>query len=807
MHSAAPPRLAPWRATLVLLAFLAAGLAVLFGVQRAHQRVSVDIVELLPTTEDDPAIALTRQAATGRPGRVLLIALWDAKARQQAPLDAARKLSAQLAGEKPIFAASFAGFDDAARDRLTKFFFDRRLALRLPSWFAAKQRQWRESGKEGAPDSNWLADASAVELRDFLATPDAIAMADMIPRDPLLLLPTFLGELSDLTDASGNSGDAVSAAGLQAEGPDGVHYALVQTEIGSSPLDDAGQEPVFAALQRHLDKLRAENPQTDLKMRLAGTNLLAADARKRVGTELLILSHLSLGGIFILLLVAFRRPVVFAHLLLPILASSVWAWVVTLCIYPRVHVIPVIFSTIIVGVAVDYGILAVGSARPGSISLREALQRNRRTLIMACLTAVSGFLFMLLNELPLLRQMGLSVALGVAGSLIIYFLYLPWMPALPVREAKATGWAFLPNRSLLVLGLVLAIAAVGALFLARPRWGDNLRAWQRENPQLLEEVRSVRALFGRAKDDVLMLNVASDQPSAFARMARMNGELAARKTESERFLNVGRILPGPQETIECRQYFAAHPDFVTALRAAFDTEGFDADSFAPFFADLESFLRSDALPNPSALLPSLRDVLPLPLQILWSEDGVKGPAWFVSNISRPLLAKMSKQDLAAVSAIPLDQVEALNAALARYRDGAFRFGAVGVAVLYGVLLIIFGWRRGLFMVCLPTLSAVVATAALGFAGRDLGLLQVVGLLLGMCLSSDYAIFLGSPNSALADARRSIRLSALAALLSFGVLLFSTNPALQGLCLTVVFVVGCAFLLCEISQLLAARSAR
>ncbi len=48
---------------------------------------------------------------------------------------------------------------------------------------------------------------------------------------------------------------------------------------------------------------------------------------------------------------------------------------------------------------------------------------------------------------------------------------------------------------------------------------------------------------------------------------------------------------------------------------------------------------------------------------------------------------------------------------------------------------------------------------------------------------------------------------MAALLSFGVLLFSTNPALNGLCLTVVLVVGCAFLLCEFSQLLAAREAK
>src|SRR5215475_2746979 len=154
MNSAAP-RLAPWRATLVLLAILAAGLFVLFAVQRAHTRVSVDIVELLPTSDDDRAIALTRQAATGRPGRVFSIALWDKNAPQQAPLESARTLSSRLAGEKPIFVAAFAGFDDAARERMTKFFFDRRLALRLPGWYDAKERQWHAAGNQGAPDPKW----------------------------------------------------------------------------------------------------------------------------------------------------------------------------------------------------------------------------------------------------------------------------------------------------------------------------------------------------------------------------------------------------------------------------------------------------------------------------------------------------------------------------------------------------------------------------------------------------------------------------------------------------------------------------
>ena len=131
MQSAAPPRLAPWRATLALLAFLAAGLAVLFGVQHAHRRVTVDVLDLLPSDQRDPTIVLARQGATGRPGRAMFIALYDAKNPTKPPLAAARQLAADLRARTSLFADVFSGFDAAARQRLTGFFFDRRVALRL----------------------------------------------------------------------------------------------------------------------------------------------------------------------------------------------------------------------------------------------------------------------------------------------------------------------------------------------------------------------------------------------------------------------------------------------------------------------------------------------------------------------------------------------------------------------------------------------------------------------------------------------------------------------------------------------------
>lgn len=798
MDAAPPPRLAPWWATLILAAFCALGLYTLLGLQQAARRVTVDVLDLLPADQRDPAIALARQAAVGRPGRAMLFAFHDAKAPQQAPQAAAQKFTTALRAEPKLFRAAFCGFDAPARERLTKFFFDQRLALRLPVWFETKARAWQAEGKAGAPDPAWMAEKTAAELQEFLATPEAMAMSDLIPRDPLLLLPTFLGDLADLAGSGLTTGAGSGDSGLTATGPDGIAYALVHAEIGASPLEESGQTPVFALVKAAFEQIRQAHPEADLRLRIGGTNVLAADTRERVSGEMHFLTNLSLGGMILLLLFAFRTPLAFVHLLLPILTAITWAWAACFALFGNVHLLSVIFSTILVGVAVDYGILTLGYGEPGRTSLREALARNRLTLTMGCLTGVSGFLFMLTNELPLLRQMGLSVALGLLFSLSIYFLYLPWMPALRLPPASAAATHFTPGGRLWRAILIALAASATLVAIASPRWGDNIRSWQQENAKLLEDQRAIRALFGRSTEDTVALSIGEDQKAALARLESLNALCAQRRTPQERYLNLARVLPSPGQAAAARAWFSAQPKFVAQLKAAFDEAGFDGESFAPFFADLEKFLTSASLPDPATLLPSLREVLPLPLQNLWSDEGAR-PAFFATALSKSLFEKITPEERSRIGATPLDQTPTLNAALARYRDAAFRLASIGLLTLNFIVVCIYGLRRGGFMVVLPAVSALFATAMLGFLGRDLGLLQVVGLLLGICLSSDYSIFLGSPGSLPTNARRSIRLSACTTLLSFGVLLFSSNPALQSLCLTVTLVVGCSLVLCEVSQ--------
>ncbi len=794
--------LAPWRATAVLLFLLVAGGVILFRVQNAPKRISVDVLELLPRDEQDPTIRLARQTVSGRFGRTLYVALHDTAHPDKAPVEAAALVAGELRAN-PAFADVFTGLDPAAKDRLQQWFLDRRLALRLPAWFDAMTARWRkEKGPNASaePDSAWLAAAAAADLGEFQNTSDALAYQERLPSDPLLLIPGLLSVFGSQDKATAGS---MAGGALVKKGPDGITYALIQAETRGSQMEEAGQTPVFAALDKGLADARAKYGP-GVSLRFTGVNKFASETREHGLKEVSILTWISLGLSFALLLFAFRRVVVFAYLLLPILTATLWSLEICFAFFDRVIVVALTFITVLVGVALDYGIYALVHARQTAGGLARALKEIRLPLVAGCLTSVGGFVFMTLTNLPMLQQMGLAVALGLVFSLGIDFLYLPWVPALRAADQKQGEVSNASGRRLELggmrfplLALVSLLVASGLVFAARLHWSDDIRTLSVMSPALQDEQTFLRGLFGVESKQHPVLTFGANLDEAFANLEKFNATLSSTATDpADRFINLGRLFPTAGQAARCREYFRSHPRFADDLRAALDKD-FNADAFAPFWTDWETWRRAndhDAATGPAALLSGLREVLPLPLQFLWSEEQ-PGSAWLATTVSDGLYNKLPPAALTAPNT-PIDQTQTINAALRRYRLAASQRAGIGLALIAVAVLAIYGWRRGVFMLVIPALSILLTLAVLGWMGQTLGLLHVVALLLGFCLASDYSIFLGSPGELPRSTHRAILLAASTALLSFGVLSFSKIEALKDICLTVTLVIAFVLVFCE-----------
>ncbi len=510
------------------------------------------------------------------------------------------------------------------------------------------------------------------------------------------------------------------------------------------------------------------------------------------------------------MLLAFRNLTVFAYLLLPIATAAVWSLVVCFLFFDKLHVVAVVFTTVLLGIAMDYGIYALTSAQRSAGGLRQSLREIRRPLIAGCLTSVGGFAFLILTNLPMLQQMGLAVALGLLFSLAFDFLYLPWVPALRVESAARAAVARTPKhldlsgRLFPILAFALPLLLAGWVWASRPHWNDDIRALQTMDPKLQDEESALRKLFGQSKDERLVLTFGSGLDDAFANVEKLNKTLDAVRTGPEdSAFNLGRLFPSQAQSARAAAYLRAHPDFADALRRALDAD-FNADAFGPFWDAWAEYQKTlDAPPpRPSQLLVGLRDVLPLPLHNLWSDENPQA-AWLATRINASLYPKAPASVFTKPNT-PIDQVQTLNGALERYRVMALRSGGIGLGIISICVLAYFGWRRGVFMLMVPLSSMFFALGTFGFLGQPLSLLHVIAHLLGFCLASDYSIFLASPGDLPHSTRRAVRLAGLTALVSFTVLTFSKMEALHDVCLTVALVIGFDLLLCELSHRLFVR---
>ena len=109
---------------------------------------------------------------------------------------------------------------------------------------------------------------------------------------------------------------------------------------------------------------------------------------------------------------------------------------------------------------------------------------------------------------------------------------------------------------------------------------------------------------------------------------------------------------------------------------------------------------------------------------------------------------------------------------------------LGAAVLLSVL---FGWRRAVLVLAVPTAAVLATVATLGWVGLPVSLFAVFGLLLASAIGIDYAVYAQGARQGEGPERfAGILLAALTSMISFALLGLSHTPAVSGfgICVTV-----------------------
>lgn len=769
-----------WTARALLALGVTLGLLWLLRMDYAA-KVSTDVLDLVPGAERSPELALARSLAADRQARVALFAL---RAEVQTQRERAAELFVEALRADPAFAEVRPLGDTGPRDALGKQLFAQRLELLLPGWLARQRRAFTATAT-GEPWPEWLAERAATELETFLAQPEAVAFQDLVPADPLLLLPGLATELAGFAEPKGSAGDR----------------SLIWARTSAAPLSEAGQGPVIAAVERALAAARTAAPEAQLQWAAIGR--FAAENRRRIEGEMSSLNLISLAAVLGVAALCLRRLWQTLHLAPVVLGALLGAWVGVTMAFERVHVLVFVVGSLLGGVAIDYGfyLYLQPAVRAGEL-YAEKVRRLIKPLLASALTTVLGFSLLFFSELPLIRQLGLFVSCGLIAALVTALLWFAQL-ARPYTDTWAFARARLHGehpawrrgaRALLLLG-----AAVALLGPWRLHWRDDIRELESMPVALRAEAQEVRALFGETAQRTVYLTRGATPGAARAAQARFL-EWHARQFAGAPVASLGLAVPTPDEWRAAAAERAALAEFAPAWRAALERHGFEAGEFGAFDAAWGAWLAAPAGELDTAVR-TLAAALQGPLALSLATE--PGASWFVSVAEHPPGAEPP----AELATVGLDQLQSFNRLFSRYRVSALWLSALGLSLVGLSVLVIYGLRRGVRIFALPAGSCLFAFGVLGLAGQTLNLFHLLGAFLGVCLSHNYAIFTAENTARGDEPPPSIRLSALTTAASFGVLALSSIPVVSALGTMVALIVMAALAGVELAPLAGWREVR
>ncbi len=725
-------------------------------------RISTDVLDLIPANDRDADLSTVRELASQAEARTMLFVL-TGPGGAPAPREIAQRFAAELTPAAG-FAQALAVADPAWRDALGRELFEQRFPLLFPGWLHEQ------------PPGN-LARGVAERLKAFLETPAALAYQDLVPQDPLLLLPHTLSRLQAGL-ALVQPGDAAAASGL------------IWAQLAVSPLSEAGQKPIMAAIERATAKVRAGFP--GLQVAFTGVNRFAMASRARIEREVSWLNAFSLAAVLAVAWI-FIRGVHRALHLLPVVGFAVLgAWVATTAAFERVHVMVFALGALLTGVAIDYGfyLYMQPPATPDEDYWRK-VGRLAKPLLASCFTTVTGFALLLFSELPMIRQLGVFVGAGLLCALaaaVIYFSTLRNAFLEPRRFRSGVGLAAPMRRRWRVILGVCWLAALPGLF--RLNWRDDIRELEVPARDIQAEDARIRAAFGKPGERTVYLTRGETLVEARAGLDTFQRWLNGRGTTA----NLGAIIPTEPARAAARTFFQAHPEFPDELRRALAAEGFSPEEFAPFFSAYAEQATRTAPDDLAPLVARLKEKLHGPTGLLLHLGA--GQNWFVT-LASGAPAELPPADTHTVTS---NQLQSLNRLFASYRKSALHLSLAGLGIVGLGVFLTYGLRDGLRIFAIPCGVCLGLFGVFGWIGLPLNLFHLLGAFLGVCLTHNYSIFSATSAYRHEPPPVSVRLSALTTAASFGVLACSAIPVTRALGLTVASMVIAALLAIELEHL-------
>ncbi|MGO3123966.1 MAG: MMPL family transporter [Advenella sp.] len=599
----------------------------------------------------------------------------------------------------------------------------------------------------------------------------------------------FASQLSGKLQASSAVHYDMASNTMQLEADNRIWYVM-RAQLDAT--DQSGRDEQLLAL---IDQIQQQAAQQDVRVLMAGAAIYSAQGKAEGGQESTWMSITGSTLTILFLLLMFRSTRILL-LALPVAAGLLAGFAACIALLGSIHILTLIIGTSLVGLVVDFPLHWLSHA---TLDTRwqpwSAVRRVSRPFIISLAVTVTGYLFLLLTPLPILQQTAIFSSAAVISTFLFTRLLLPalfdhWKPRpipglMPLldglrRFIRSAGERI--GRTPLLALLLLAVAASG-LYLSN--WQDDIRNWVNTPQSLLNQAIQVGRLTGIEPTSQYFIVQAADQES----LLRTEQRLATRLDTL--------VAQGQLRNYRALSQWVNPASEQQALKATLATLSQQPQAWAPLHAlgvpdrALQAELKRRQDQPVLTIEQSLRGTLAEPWRALWlgpDEQGRPSSMITMNGLQDPSVLPALMQNIPDVTLV--DQRSHINTLFAQTRLEAIVLKLLSYTVGFLILYRVFGTRPALRILLVPLSASLTVMSLSGLIGMPLNLFCIFGLLLVTAIGIDYAVYAYTPTLPAEEKTAGIFMTSVTTMITFGLLYFSSTPAVATFGLSVVLGVLC-----------------
>lgn len=564
----------------------------------------------------------------------------------------------------------------------------------------------------------------------------------MLPLDNLDSDPFMLAEhnLNTYLTSLQKSGTAMSLKdGVLASENEGVWYIMIRGVLSKKGSTLASKDNGITEIYGLCKPYETEG----VRFIYSGTPYHSHKSSNSAAFEIKLIATLSMLVVIIMLLLVFRSPKPLLFSVGSILISVGVAFLATLAVFKKMHIITLVFGTSLIGSCIDYS-LHYFTHWAGNEDLKTGEEiRNHlfSGLTMAIISSGICFAILLFAPFALLKQMSLFCLVGLVSS---YLTTVAIFPRVSMPKGKRVLHqvktfekfsGYMQNKIVgrIVISVLFAFAVV-SIFV------------NKNNVRVQNNLLSLYKMEGRMLEDEIEANkIIQYSPSGWFMISGTTEEECLEHEEKFReafgetfgqlgYLSTSLFVPSIQQQKKSREAceklmemadfqleaLGYEPEYALALQEKFDA---DRENFISFEAGnvpeyLESAISSAWLGNVDGQFYSV--LLPNKVDDYQKFKNLADAYGFVNFISKS--ADVSRD---------LDKLTLM----------ILKFFAIAYILMFIMLKCFYNWKQAFKIISVPLLIILVTVAVFSIAKINMEFFSVTGLILVFGLGLDYIIYM------------------------------------------------------------------